>query len=87
MGRILRPEQYPALADVQESPRRAPRVAAEGGRVAAVEGGGPRRAPPRHGAIRPLLLLLPQRAEQRNVGADDGAEHGAYTSHSQPTLS
>ena len=58
-----------------------------GGRVAAVEGSGPRRAPPRHGAIRPLLLLLPQRAEQRNVGADDGAEHGAYTSHSRPTLS
>ena len=40
MGRLLRPEQHPALADVQESPRRAPRVAAEGGRVAAVEGRG-----------------------------------------------
>ena len=30
MGRLLRPEQHPALADVQEGPRRAPGLAAEG---------------------------------------------------------
>ena len=30
LGRLLRPEQHPALADVQEGPRRAPRLAAEG---------------------------------------------------------